>query len=53
MKMLKYFIEHTHLDQVKSICLAINTTKRKLQNGDFVNPMKEFDESKSLFEEIK
>ena len=53
MKMLKYFIEHTHLDQVKSICLAINTTKRKLQNGDFINPMQEFDESKSLFEEIK
>lgn len=51
--MLKYFIEHKHLDQVKSICVAINSIKRKLQNNDFTNSMQEFDESRLLFDEIK
>lgn len=51
--MLKYFIEHAHFEQVKNICIAINSIKKRLQNGDFNNPMQEFDESKLLFQEIK
>lgn len=51
--MLKYFIEYMNLDQVKSICVAINSMKRKLQSGDFINPMQEFEDVEPMFQEIK
>ena len=33
--MLKYFTEHTELEQVKSIFAALNRTKDRLQRGEY------------------
>ena len=51
--MLKYFTEHTELEQVKSIFVALNRTKDRLQRGKYSAPWQDFDECKHLFDDIK
>ena len=51
--MLKCFVEHSELEQVKSICAALNLTKMKLQRGEYNAPLQDFDNCKHLFDDIK
>lgn len=51
--MLKYFVEHSELEQVKSICAALNLTKMKLQRGECNAPLQDFDNCNHLFDYIK
>ena len=51
--MLKYFVEHSELEQVKSICAALRLTKTRLQRGEYTAPLQDFDNCKHLFDDIK
>lgn len=50
--MLRYFIKKDSIQQIKSICNALNQTKQRLKAGDFSNPCKEYDSCSDLFENV-
>ena len=51
--MINYFYEHQSIPDVSSICRQLYKLKQRIIAGDYVDPQKEFNECKDLFETIK
>ncbi len=50
--MLKYFINNSSTEQIKSICLSLDNLKHRIQKGDYSNSYDEFNLCKQEFEEL-
>jgi hypothetical protein len=50
--MLKYFLANSNIEQVGAVRYLLNQKKKRMENGDYTEAFREYDECKSLFEII-
>lgn len=48
--MLRYFLEKNSIQQINSICDALNQTKQRIKSGNFTNPCEDYNSCLELFE---
>lgn len=51
--MLNYFLENRDNQDVDYVCLNLEKLKKRIDNGDYSQPQREYDECKKLFDVIK
>lgn len=51
--MLNYFLENRDNQDVDYVCLNLEKLKKRIDNGDYSQPRREYDECKKLFDVIK
>lgn len=51
--MLNYFLEHRDNQDIDCVCLNLEKLKKRIDNGDYSEPRREYDECKKLFDIIK
>lgn len=51
--MLNYFFENRDSQDVDCVCLKLEKLKKRIYNGDYSEPRREYDECKNLFDIIK
>lgn len=51
--MLNYFLENRDNQDVDYVCLNLEKLKKRIDNGDYLQPRREYDECKKFFDVIK
>lgn len=51
--MLKYFLESKEISQVNTICQLLNLLKQRIEQGDYNDSFREYEEAKQQFIELK
>lgn len=51
--MINYFLAHKDNPDVVNVCLQLEKLKKRIENGDYSDSRREFDECKDLFDSIK